>query len=111
MEQFARAGILTGACFMPILPGLCDDDANLYSVVRWTADHGGRFVLASGSTLADQQRDFFFGALREHLPDLIVSAQGHLWSHSSAHYPWRKACPQQTGCRGAGRSTSHDGIE
>jgi len=37
MEEFAKAGILTGTCFMPILPGLCDDEANLEAVVRWTA--------------------------------------------------------------------------
>jgi hypothetical protein len=90
MEQLARAGILTGVCFMPILPGLCDDDANLRSVVRWTADHGGRFVLASGLTLADQQRDFFFCVLREHLPDLAGLYQ-RLYpegSYSPAGWPW-----------------------
>jgi hypothetical protein len=71
MEQIAKAGILTGTCMMPILPGLCDDDANLEQVVRWTANHGGRFVLASGLTLADQQREFFFGVLRERFPDML----------------------------------------
>jgi DNA repair photolyase len=73
MEQLAAAGIPTGTCFMPILPGLCDDDANLESVVRWTADHGGQFVLAGGLTLADQQRDYFLGVLRERFPDLTES--------------------------------------
>jgi DNA repair photolyase len=29
MEQIPRAGILTGTCMMPILPGLCDTDENL----------------------------------------------------------------------------------
>ena len=53
MEQFARVGFLTGTCCMPILPGLCDDEANLENVVRWTAEHGGKFVLASSLTLAD----------------------------------------------------------
>ncbi len=73
MKQLAAAGIPTGTCFMPILPGLCDDDANLESVVRWTAEHGGQFVLAGGLTLADQQRDYFFGVLRERFPDLSES--------------------------------------
>jgi len=73
MEQLAAAGIPTGTCFMPILPGLCDDDANVDSVVRWTADHGGQFVLAGGLTLADQQRDYFFGVLSERFPDLTES--------------------------------------
>jgi hypothetical protein len=30
----------------PCLPGLCDADENLESVMRWTAEHGGKFVLA-----------------------------------------------------------------
>jgi hypothetical protein len=71
MEQIAQAGILTGTCFMPALPDLCDDEANLKNIVRWTAEHGGRFVLAGGLTLADQQRDYFFGALAERFPDLL----------------------------------------
>ena len=71
MRQLARAGIPTGTCFMPILPGLCDDDANLRAVVRWTAEHGGSFVLAAGLTLADQQRAYFFDVLRDRFPDLV----------------------------------------
>ena len=49
MAQIAAAGIVTGTCCMPILPGVCDADANLAAVVHATADHGGRFVLAGGS--------------------------------------------------------------
>jgi DNA repair photolyase len=71
MERFAEAGILTGTCFMPILPDLCDDEATLENVVRWTADHGGQFVLAGGLTLSDQQRDYFFGVLAGRFPDLL----------------------------------------
>jgi DNA repair photolyase len=71
MERIAAAGILTGTCMMPILPGLCDDEETLENVVRWTADHGGRFVIAGGLTLADQQRAYFFDVLSERLPDLV----------------------------------------
>lgn len=71
MAELAKAGIPTGTCFMPVLPGLCDDDANLSSVVRWTAERGGRFVLAGGLTLADQQRAFFMAGLRSRFPDLV----------------------------------------
>lgn len=105
MEQLARAGILTGTCFMPMLPGLCDDDATIASVVRWTASHGGSFILASGLTLADQQREFFFTVLRERYPDLLplyqrLYPQG---SYSAADWPWPKIgrrireCCQQAG--------------
>jgi DNA repair photolyase len=70
MSQLACAGILTGTCMMPILPGVCDTEANLQSVVEWTADHGGRFVMAGDLTLADQQREYFFGVLEERFADL-----------------------------------------
>ena len=71
MEQLAKAGIPVGISCMPILPGLCDTDANLEAVVRQVAAHGGRFVLASGLTLADQQRAFFFNVLRGRFADLL----------------------------------------
>lgn len=71
MEKIAAAGIPVGVCMMPILPGLCDDEANFDAVARWTAGHGGSFVLASGLTLSDQQKEFFFTVLRERFPDLL----------------------------------------
>ena len=82
MAQIAAAGIVTGTCCMPILPGVCDSDANLAAVVHATADHGGRFVLAGGLTLADQQRDYFLGVLRERFPDLVHSYE-HLYPEGS----------------------------
>jgi DNA repair photolyase len=75
MEQVARAGLLTGTCFMPILPGLCDDTATIANVVRWTADHGGQFVLCGGLTLADQQQTYFFEVLQARFPDLLPQYQ------------------------------------
>jgi hypothetical protein len=56
------------------MPGLCDSDENLEQVVRWTAPggHGGRFAPAGGLTLADQQRDYSFGVLRDRFPDRLL---------------------------------------
>jgi hypothetical protein len=92
MKKIADAGILTGACFMPILPGICDDDANLEAVVRWTAEHGGKFILAGGLTLADQQKDYFFRILQAEFPDLVESYQR--WypagSYAAANYNWNR---------------------
>jgi len=91
MQQFAQAGILTGTAMMPILPGICDDDANLEAVVRWTAEHGGKFVIASGLTLADQQREYFLGVLGQRFPDLLPAYQ-KLYppgaSYGPADWPW-----------------------
>ncbi len=71
MEKIASAGIMTGTSMMPLLPELCDDDANLEDIIRQTADSGGRFVLASGLTLSDQQRAYFFNYLAEREPQLL----------------------------------------
>jgi DNA repair photolyase len=92
MAALARAGILTGACFMPILPGLCDEDANLEAVIRWTTKHGGKFVLASSLTLADQQKGYFFEVLRQGFHDLLTAYQR--WyppaSYAPRDYDWQR---------------------
>jgi DNA repair photolyase len=71
MEQIASVGILTGTVAMPLLPGLCEDETNLQLLAKWTAEHGGRFVLAGGLTLADQQKAFFLNVLRQSHPELM----------------------------------------
>ena len=138
MAQIAAAGIVTGTCCMPILPGVCDSDANLAAVVHATADHGGRFVLAGGLTLADQQRDYFLGVLRERFPDLVHSYE-HLYpegSYGPAGLSWPatgrriralcreagiadrmprpiipgKSAPEQAGCRSISESGIRAGI-
>jgi len=70
---------------MPILPGLCDTDENLEATIRCTANHGGRFVLAGGLTLADQQRDCFFRVLREQFPDLVPLSE-RMYPHPTTSY-------------------------
>ena len=92
MREIADAGILTGICFMPILPGVCDDEANLEAVVRATAENGGRFVLAGGLTLADQQKEFFFNFLGANFPDLVPRYR--TWyppgSYDAVNYTWNR---------------------
>jgi hypothetical protein len=92
MEKLAKAGIPTGVCCMPILPGLCDGDENLAHLVRWTANHGGQFILAGGLTLADQQRDYFFTVLNERFPDLLAPYQRFYppGSYAPAGWDWSK---------------------
>ena len=91
MEEIAKAGILTGTVAMPLLPGLCDHEQNLQLLANWTADHGGRFVLGGGLTLADQQKEFFLRILYQNHPDLI-SLYARLYpqgSYAQAE-PWRQ---------------------
>jgi DNA repair photolyase len=96
MQKLAAAGIQTGTCFMPILPVLCDHPANLESVIRWTAGHGGQFVLAGGLTLADQQRAYFFDYLAQNFPDLLERYKRFYPpdSYAAADGNWRKTALQ-----------------
>jgi DNA repair photolyase len=96
MQELAAAGIQTGVCFMPILPALCDCKANLESVIRWTAGHGGQFVLAGGLTLADQQRAYFFDFLAKDFPDLLSRYERFYPpdSYAPAGLSWRKTALQ-----------------
>jgi len=71
MRKIADAGILTGTALMPILPYICDDDSNLETVVKKTAENGGKFVLAAGLTMSGAQASYFLEALRRHDPELI----------------------------------------
>jgi DNA repair photolyase len=91
MEELARAGILTGTVAMPLLPGLCDDDLNLQLLVKWTAGHGGKFVLGGGLTLADQQKEFFLRILLRDHPDLapLYTRLYPEGSYAQAQ-PWRQ---------------------
>ena len=93
MEKIAAQGIQTGACMMPLLPDLCDDDQNLESIIRWTADHGGSFVLAGGLTLSDQQRVYFFQVLAKRFPDLLPAYEKHYprgESYGAVDGNWRR---------------------
>lgn len=91
MREFAKAGILTGTVAMPLLPGLCDDDLNLRALAKWTAGHGGKFVLAGGLTLADQQKEFFLRILQRDHPDLVPLYRRLFPAGSySQALPWRR---------------------
>ncbi len=91
MEQFARTGILTGTCAMPLMPGICDDDQNLQALANWTAQHGGKFILGGGLTLADQQKEFFMRELRLSNPNLVPLYE-RLYPEGSYSQtqPWRQ---------------------
>jgi DNA repair photolyase len=92
MQKIAQAGLLTGTVCMPILPGFCDDDANLEAIVRWTAAHGGKFVIASGLTLANQQKQHFLEYLHQRFPDRVDHYQ-ILYppgSYGPINWPWKQ---------------------
>lgn len=71
MAQIASKGILTGTCFMPILPFIADSDADLEAVAKMTRDSGGSFVLAGGLTLTGHQRERYLNMIATKYPELM----------------------------------------
>lgn len=57
MAELAHNGILVGGGLMPILPLVGDDDVHLEEAVRAVKDHGGKFILAGGLSMAGIQAD------------------------------------------------------
>lgn len=72
MERISSQGILTGTCFMPILPFITDFESNLEEVVRMTRDCGGSFVLASGLTLSGSQKERYLNVIAQNYPELTA---------------------------------------
>ncbi len=70
MATLAEAGIPVGATFMPIIPIVGDDTAQIDDTIRAVADHGGKWVLAGGMTMAGVQADRTLQAALQIDPDV-----------------------------------------
>ncbi len=71
MRVLSEAGILTGISLMPILPYINDDEEIIRSVIRMTAENGGKYVIPSlGVTLRDRQRHYLYKELDKKFPGL-----------------------------------------
>lgn len=75
MKKLSEKGIYTGTALMPILPYITDNDENLKEIVQRTRENGGKFVLAGGLVLSDDQRDHFLTALRNFDATLVDKYQ------------------------------------
>lgn len=71
MEKFAKAGILTGTAFMPILPFIFDSEENIDAVCKATKNAGGKYVLAGSLTLEGKQQDRYYNLLRKNFSDAL----------------------------------------
>jgi DNA repair photolyase len=71
MRILSEAGILTGISLMPILPYINDNEENIRSIARRTAENGGKYVIpALGVTLRDRQRHYLYTKLDKLFPGL-----------------------------------------
>lgn len=71
LRTLAGAGVYAGVWLNPVLPYLTDTEENLRSIVRRTAEAGGRFVVCFfGMTLRTGNREYYFDALTRDFPGI-----------------------------------------
>jgi DNA repair photolyase len=66
-----QAGIAAGVICSPVLPGITDSKRNLESVVRATAEAGGKYVYANPLFLKPCSAAVFLPFLQQHFPELV----------------------------------------
>ncbi|NLI97870.1 hypothetical protein GX441_04330 [bacterium] len=102
MRRIADAGVMIGTLAMPILPYIFDSDEELRTLVKMTADSGGRFVLFGGLTLWGTCKDVYYEALKRAPAILAGSPQEHeafLWDKKTEEWNQNKAIQSQWGRR------------
>lgn len=83
LRALADAGVYAGVWLNPVLPWLTDTEENLRSIVRLTAENGGRFVVCFfGMTLRTGNREYYFDALQRHFPGI---REHYLRTHGNAY--------------------------
>ncbi len=82
MQELARAGILTGATLMPILPFVSDTPEAIEKVIAATKEHGGQFVLGGGLSMQGEQARLTLQAYQKWNPALEKNLR--------KYYQWTK---------------------
>ncbi|MEQ9426920.1 MAG: radical SAM protein [Cyclobacteriaceae bacterium] len=75
MKECAKAGFLTGASLMPLLPGISDGEEHIREAITTLKDNGAKYAFpASLSLFGDGPSDsktLMFRAIERHYPDLM----------------------------------------
>ncbi len=71
LRQLSDAGIYAGVWLNPVLPFITDTEENIISILRKTAEAGGKFVVCFfGMTLRSGNREYYFDALQRDFPGI-----------------------------------------
>ena len=85
IESLAKAGVFCGVLLMPVLPFIEDDAQAIAQLIESCASAGAHFIYpAFGVTLRENQREWYFNALRQafphaHLPERYAKAFGNAY--------------------------------
>ncbi|MGL4283132.1 MAG: radical SAM protein [Eubacterium aggregans] len=106
IESLAKAGVFCGVLLMPVLPFIEDDAQAIAQLIESCASAGARFIYpAFGVTLRENQREWYFNALRQafphaHLPERYAKAFGndyecHCPEANGLWFNFKSLCVQQ----------------
>jgi DNA repair photolyase len=70
MRILSGEGISCGACYMPIIPFLCDSEEMIDTTIRHVKESGGTYALPGVMTLRRDREEFFFRFIDIHFPHL-----------------------------------------
>ncbi len=71
MYELSKMGIYTGTIISPVLPFITDKASNIKSLIRYTKESGGQYILAwMGLTQREGQREYFYNQLDEKFPGI-----------------------------------------
>ena len=89
MYELSKAGIYTGTIISPVLPYITDSVSNIKSIIRYTKEAGGQYILAwMGLTQREGQREFFYNQLEKKFPGLAKKY------HDTFNYKYSCPSPQ-----------------
>lgn len=71
IKKLSDNGIYVGVLLMPVLPFINDNEENIKNIIKSAYESGAKFVFSYGLgvTLRQNQREYYFGKLREIFPN------------------------------------------
>lgn len=88
LRSLRQSGLLAGITLMPVLPFLEDSEENIEGIVRRAHESGASYIIAAtGMTLRDRQRDYYYAQLDRLFPGLRARYEKTFGNQYSAPSP------------------------
>ena len=94
MQKLNRAGIAAGVICAPVLPGITDSPRDLETLVRATAQAGGKYIYANSLFLKPCSSAVFMPFLEKQFPQLVKSYQQRYRDRAFLPASYRKRLSQ-----------------
>src|SRR5579863_1039528 len=94
MQKLNRAGIAAGVICAPVLPGITDSPQDLETLVRATAQAGGKYIYANSLFLKPCSSAVFMPFLEKQFPQLVKSYQQRYRDRAFLPASYRKRLSQ-----------------